>query len=45
MIAFKKRSAATKLCNLANSLPGVKLMVLAVPAGWVVTKAKGINNV
>ena len=45
MIAFKNRAIAQRLCNAANALPGVRLMVAGVPAGWVVTKAKGVNNV
>lgn len=42
--AFKNRENAQALCNAANRIPGVRLMVLAVPAGWIITKAKGVNT-
>lgn len=44
MIAFKKRAYAQRICNAANTLPGVRLIVLAVPQGWVVTKDKGVKH-
>ncbi len=44
MIAFKKRAQAVRLCNFVNTLPGMRMMVVAVPAGFIVTKSKGIKE-
>lgn len=44
MIAFKSRDSAQAWCNSLNRLPWFCLMVQAVPQGWIITKAKGVNN-
>lgn len=44
MIVFKKRKDAQSLCNSANQFPWFNLMVQAVPGGWTLTRASGVNN-
>lgn len=44
MIAFKKRSKAQRLCNYINTFKCFNYMVVEVPSGFIVTKAKGVNS-
>jgi hypothetical protein len=43
MKVFKKRNQAVALCNCANQFPFLNMMVKAVPGGWIITKATGLN--
>ncbi len=44
MIVFKTFAMAQKWANEFNQFPWFNLMVQAVPGGWVITRAKGVNN-
>jgi len=44
MIIFKNRQAAMRWCNAFNTFPWFNLMVTAVPGGWTLTRASGVNN-
>ncbi|GMM70863.1 hypothetical protein MTsDn5_08150 [Alteromonas gracilis] len=44
MIVFKTFSMAQKWANAFNSFPWFNLMVQAVPGGWTLTRASGVNN-